>query len=122
LPQSPIGTTRIGILIFGIGGAALGMGMDLGLIFDRRVAEPLLQGLILALRYWARIPLFYRADQYQFYILLIAAAASFWLLLCVAAFIGQPARDRALNSYLASRERLDDARRATLQAELDPPA
>ena len=121
MTKAPIGTTRIGIAIFGIGGAALGAGFDLGLIFNRPLAEPVLAGIIAALGFWTRSRIYYRPDQYELCIVLIALLTAFWLALWVYAFVVQPARDRALDRYLESREEIEDSWRATTISEDDPP-
>ena len=121
MSRRPLGATRAGILFLGIGGAALGAALDLGLIFDRPLAQPVLDLLMIAFGYWARAPVDYSTDHVALNIILIAALSALWLAICTWEYIRLPAEDRALDRYVKRHEGLDDARRATMIPDRDPP-
>ena len=112
MARAPIGTTRPGQVLLDALGALIGIGSGLGLIIAPKIFGPIAGALLLAAAVAVRIDTGYLPDRPFLLGILLILSGLAWLALFVRAFALQPARNRALDAYLARRDLIDTAQRA----------
>lgn len=117
--REPIGTTRKGQLLLGGVGLIVGVGSGLGLATKPETFEPVLELALDALSWFFRVHLHYNPSQRAFFAILIPTLGSVWALLFAYAFAREPARNRAIDSYLRREDGIDRSRRATVISQDD---
>jgi hypothetical protein len=119
--RAPVGTTRSGQFVLGIAGLTLGVGSGAGLLFWPNLFEPVLRMVLMAASWGLRGHLHYDPSQRPVFAGVAAAFGLFWFALMAYAFARQPARDRAIDAYLAQRETAR-SRTSTIDPAVDPRA
>ena len=120
--REPFGTKQSGQALLGLTGLMLGIGGGLGLQFMPVVFEPILRAVLLGLSLVLRTHFYYEPSERTLFAIMLAIFGTVWALLLAYAFVRQPARDRAIDSYLRRKNEIDRAQRRTYDAEDDRPA
>lgn len=120
--REPFGTTQRGQVLLGLTGLSLGVGGGLGLQFMPVVFEPILQTVLLGLSFVLRTQFNYDPSERTLFAIMLAIFGTVWALLCAYAFVREPARNRAIDSYLHRKNEIDRAQRTVFDPEDDQPA
>lgn len=117
--KEPMGTTRKGQAVLSFLGLMAGTLAGTGLMIFPSVFEPVLRGVILYLNYENHTSVHYDPSHRALFAIFFIALGVFWFVLFIIAYVREPERNRAIDSYLLSRNRFDDSRRATVIPEDD---
>ena len=120
--REPFGTTQRGQVLLGLTGLALGVGGGLGLQFMPVVFEPILRTVLLGLSFVLRTHFYYDPSERTLFAIMLAIFGTVWTLLSAYAFAREPARNRAIDSYLSRKNEIDRAQRKAFDPEDDQPA